>query len=521
MDRTARPEPSRGQPETPAPRISRRLVTTAAALTTAAIALALAKVPFGVPSEWVTEYAEEPQLHVAWRSLLVTASIVGLCAWTLWYAEARRWRRALFVALLTVMSFVAHLVVACAGEFGFSEFVPAVRWDRAMGPYYKEGLRITSAAEYMATLKTHIRGGYQHSNTHPPGPGLLFYAGIQLVRAHPPLGDRLIGVACALAPSGEDLSPGADVPDERVRWASALLIGSVLCLASALAVVPTYWLGVRLSGHTGGVLCAGLTSLLPSAMLFNPGVDQLMVVLSVLLCASTYVCIVSSRRHAVPAAALLGLMLYLAFFFSLAFLVNVALCGLCAIVGAALSPRAWRDVCRSSALAGAVAAATFLLLSLLFWLLFRYDTLGALWAVYTQNDAFNVHSKRTYWKWLLANPVQGFVFSGCSLSTLLCFGLAADLRRLASRTLKAVTYSACFAAVLALLWLTGKNLGEVDRLWVFLMPLAAVAGAASLRDTLSRHTATCLLSLQALQLIIFRAGFDVYATAGYLHELLR
>lgn len=511
---------TRGQAHGTDSRASRRLIITAATLTTVGIALALVKLPFGVPSEWVTEYAREPQLLPAWRSLLITGCIVGLCAWALRYTGGRRRLSVLFVALLTLLSFVAHVVVACAGEFGFAEFVPAVRWDRAMGPYYKEGLRIRSATDYMATLKTRIRGGYQHSNTHPPGPGLLFYASIQLVRDHPSLADRLIGAAGALAPSGRHVFPPTDSPSERVRKGSALLIGLVLCLAAALAVIPTYWLGGRLSGHTGGVLCAGLTSLLPSAMLFNPGVDQLMVVLSVLLCAAAYVCISSSSRRAIPAAALLGTVLYLAFFFSLAFLVNVALCGLCAIVAAALSTRAWRDRCQSFALAGAVAAATFLLLSLLFWLFFRYDTLGALWAVYRQNDAFNVHSKRTYWKWLLANPVQGFVFSGCPLSTLFCFGLAADLRRIASRTLKAVPYSACFAAILALLWLTGKNLGEVERLWVFLMPLAAIAGATSLRATLSRHTAACLLAFQALQLIIFRACFDVYATAGYFHQLL-
>ena len=502
------------------PRTSRRLIVTAGALTTLGVALALLKVPFGVPSEWVTEYAEEPQLLPAWRSLLVTGCIVGLCAWALRYAGAKRRLSVLFVILLTLLSFVVHIVVACAGEFGFAEFVPAVRWDRAMGPYYKEGLRIRGAADYMATLKTRIRGGYQHSNTHPPGPGLLFYAGIQLVRNHPSLADRLIGAACALAPSGEHVFPPTDTQSERVRKGSALLIGLLLCLSAALAVIPTYWLGLRLFGHTPGVLCAGLTALLPSAMLFNPGVDQLMVALSVLLCAAAYVCIVSSPRQAVPTAVLLGLVLYLAFFYSLAFLVNIALCGLCAVVAAALSPRPWRDAGKSFALTGAVATATFLLLSLLFWLFFRYDTLGALWAVYRQNDAFNVHSQRTYWKWLLANPVQGFIFSGCPLSTLLCFGLAADLRRIASRTLKAVPHSACFAAILGLLWLTGKNLGEVERLWAFLMPLAALAGSASLKDTLSRQTATCLLSLQALQLVIFRACFDVYATAGYFHQLL-
>lgn len=510
----------------------RWLVIAAVVLTAAAIGLALMRVPFGVHSEWVTEYAPARQWAAAWGGALVLALVVALCAWALKRKRPSRWCALGFVVALSALSFVAHVVVACAGEFGFAEFISAIVWDRAMGPYYKEAERVASASEYMATLDQRVQGGYQHSNTHPAGPGLIFYGVVRLVNERPDLAHAAIAAACKVSPSVERVFLPEKPEAERLKKAAALLLGLVLCLGAALAVVPTYWLAARLCGHLGGVLCAGLTSMLPSAMLFNPGVDQLMPVLSVALCATAYACAVQctqpgessvvARRRLLLGSVLLGTVMYAAFFFSLAFLVNIALCALCALAAAVMLGRDWRRLVQNAAMVAGVCACVVVFWSALFWVWCRYDTLRVLWAVLEQNAAFNVHSERTYWKWLLANPVQFFVFSGCPVATLLCFGMVADLRRIVSRTEQSVPYALCFVAVMALLWLSGKNLGEVERLWVFVMPLAAIAGAASLKATgaTARATALWLLGAQALQVVIFRACFDVYGAAGYFRQLL-
>ena len=512
--------------------VGHRLVLAAGVLTTGALALALARVPVGVPSEWVTEYGSSPHFGRAWACALALAAVVGCC----WLALRRRqWTRrprVAFALALVVLSFVAHVVVACSGEFGFGEFIPAILWDRAMGPYYKEAEGLPSAQHYMVSLPARVRGGYQHSNTHPAGPGLLFYGGIQLLRDRPGLADAVSRTARRVAPMGENVFLVDEPLAARRAKASALLIGLALCLAAALAPAVTYALGLKLAGHRAGVLAAGLTAMLPSAMLFSPGVDQLMPVLSVAVCAAAYACAVRSCKPRWPAGAadlglwlagaLLGVALYAAFFFSLAFLVNIALCGLCVVAASRAFGRGWRDVARMAAVVGLAACAVFVALSAAMWCLFGYNTWAVLWAIYRQNDAFNVHASRTYWKWLLANPVQFALFSGASVVTLLAWGVLSDLRRVLHRRRAAVPYALCFVAVMALLWVTGKNLGEVDRLWVFVMPLAALAGCASLRvgDRLSANGAAALLGWQALHVVVYRVCFDVYGTAGYLQKLL-
>ncbi len=449
--------------------------------------------------------------------------LVAACAWALYYPAWRRWHRLAFVAGLVGLSFLAHVVVACAGEFGFGEFITGIIWDRGMGPYFKEAKRVRSAGEYMATLRERVKDGYQHSDVHPAGPVLLFYGAIHAMRGRAQRVDAVYRVARALFPNADNAMVAMS-PREREVRAAAFLLGMVLCLCAALAVAPTYWLALKLCGERGAVLCAGLVGMLPSAMLFSPGMDQVMPVLSACVCVAALGCGVNFERprRLVAWSAALGVALYAAFFFSLAFLVPVAMCGVCALGAAVLSDRSLRSFAKPAAVVGMAAAGVFLLLSLALWLAFRYNTFSVLWGIYKQNDAFNLHSKRTYWKWLLVNPVQFIFFSGCSVSALIALGLDVEVRDLAKRGRALAPCVVAFVAVMALLWVSGKNLGEVERLWVFAMPLAAVAGAAALtrKAPIAAGTVIALLALQAFQVVVFRACFDVYGSAGYFRMVL-
>src|SRR4029079_13506910 len=104
---------------------------------------------------------------------------------------------------------------------------------------------------------------------------------------------------------------------------------------------------------------------------------------------------------------------------------------------------------------------------------------------------------RTYWKWLLINPLEFAIAAGLPLAVLAAWSLI--------RTARRTPVSPCgqvgaWLITIALLWISGKNMGEAARLWIILMPFLvwilgpvfewpAPAGTASSREELAatRH----------------------------------
>ncbi len=114
--------------------------------------------------------------------------------------------------------------------------------------------------------------------------------------------------------------------------------------------------------------------------------------------------------------------------------------------------------------------------------------------------------------WVLYNPLEFALFTGVPTSILLVAACGAEIFR--RREGKAVFSCAPWTllGVLLVLDVSGKNLGETARLWMFLMPLAAV-GASSALAALDRRRgwrAGIVILLGTVQLIVFQYSFDVF-----------
>ena len=73
-------------------------------------------------------------------------------------------------------------------------------------------------------------------------------------------------------------------------------------------------------------------------------------------------------------------------------------------------------------------------------------------------------------------------------------------------------------AVIVLLWVSGINRGEVERLWMFLMPACLLAGICGLRVTLGERGSLYLLLLQTAQVAVFRVCYDAWDFARYFSK---
>ena len=129
------------------------------------------------------------------------------------------------------------------------------------------------------------------------------------------------------------------------------------------------------------------------------------------------------------------------------------------------------------------------------WLLFDHNILSVWQVCLENNDRFNAHSGRIYWKWFLFNPAELLIFAGAPLFCLFWFAWSHDLNR---RWLGAESPSEssdsgkppvtlldiglATGLTLILLNVSGKNLGEVGRLWMIVMPLMACSAGPMISE---------------------------------------
>lgn len=525
----------------PSARRRRWLIISSALVTLTSVLVMYWRVPLGDRGHWQQCYA--PQR--VWENVRPAAIALGvLCVavavllpFRRRLSRSRRWAA---LAGLTGLSFIAYVLTATAGRFDALELVAAFMLPRASGSYYCEAERIgpyygacqkrnrslpifanvrqylDQYAEYQPTEI--FPGDTMRVITHPPGPSLFCYSVQAPLRRSPILADTLIVLyrfvfrgeygrqTFVLAPyeSGRLFLAGIATTGLAVLAVASLLAPAVLCASR------------RLRLGSCGAVAFGLSALFPSLHLYSPGIDQLFPLLAV---AFWTMLMVACRHKSVCMAALSGALFFVCMGFTLAFAVVLAVPVAVACIywvrGRDRSARAW-EVLRIAV----PLALGFCLLAVCVWLSTGYDALGSWARCYRNNRQFNLHTARGYWQWLLHNPVMFLLFLGGPTVTLWLAGTCAALRRTwrRGRVVGRDWLSLAVAGVVVLLWISGINRGEVERLWMFLMPACLLAGLAGLRLRFDAADSLVLLMLQAAQVAVFRVCYDAWDAARYFAE---
>ena len=144
-------------------------------------------------------------------------------------------------------------------------------------------------------------------------------------------------------------------------------------------------------------------------------------------------------------------------------------------------------------------------------LLWGYDSFSVWHTCYVKHAAFSQRFGRTYAPWFMANPLEMLLFMGVPVSCLVLWAAVRDAANWWRKEGRPFVLLWALLLVVALLHVSGKNLGEVARLWMLLMPFGAViAGWAIARLDRRRGLAAglCLAALY-LQTAAFRASLEV------------
>ncbi len=316
-------------------------------------------------------------------------------------------------------------------------------------------------AEYPAWIKGQDA---LHVGTHPPGLFLVAHALLRGLEAHPGLARRVADHLPGSVEAGFR-ALGGPGPLPRADRAALATTGALTLLACAATVVPLYLLA-RASGPAPAAwAAAAIWPLVPSAILFQPAADTAFPLLSTTALALAAHAGRAPRRRGVALAAGAGAVLALGMAFTLAFL-PVGL-----IVALVMAGSPVLSIGRRAALIAATGAG-FLVPTLASWAITGADPFVIWWWNQANHARFYVEYPRTYRAWLAANPVELAVALGLPATVWAALGLATG--RGGPRAAWATV------AVLAALTLSGRNLSEVARLWLPMMPPLLVAAGAGL-----------------------------------------
>lgn len=460
------------------------------------------RVPLGIPSEW--DWQRVPAPNGLFGPLLLTlltllpaaACYLALCHWgERRIGHGNRWSTLLWLLALSFggMGWLWFLIDSNPDEIHRLGRGPIVQYYHAFSGYFLEAREADDFPVWLSRYEEKMaEGDVLHIGTHPPGLILAHRGLLELCRASPrltaallatrPLSVRTIQEQIIL-PFPLRQGPPLDNADLAALWGSTLLT----LLGACLTILPLYLLLTRTTDAITAWRTACFWPLVPALAIFVPVSDTFLPLLGTAIVAAWWPGN-SPRGWRIPLAAVL---FWIGMLISLAMLTVGCLLLLLTLLEVHRAPSDTRPrlIVRTigeTALAGSIVAA----LTALFWLMSDVNLLNVWSWNYHNHAGFYLEYDRTYWKWLLINPLEFALAIGLPL----IMASAVGFRLIAWKSIPPLAVFAC----LGLLWLTGKNSGEAARLWIFLIPWVFWTIAPLWRDPHARSPWLALLIVQLI-----------------------
>jgi len=484
---------------------STRWLMLAATAATLLLAVALATGwQVGVSGEWV--WRNNTLRTVLWPALVVGILLVVMTGvagkpgrWTRLQPASRAIMLALFVLLVLALQWTLLTAVAS----------PSLSWvapgwiiaSPNATTYFSASFEVRDARRWLASYPELMSSLPYHARTHPPGFMLFFLLVRRFTAAAIPRPPALLAaIAEGYNQTFGTLFSPADA-------AAAIIGAAAVALLGALSLLPLYALGRTLVGAKEAILGVALMSGMPGLLLLAASPDQIILLLAVLV---LWLCYSAWRRNSPLHAFLAGVAAGVGLFFSLGFAVVGIWLLLWALLGL-LGSGDRRMAARRALGAGVIALAGFALFHLVLYLACGYRPIAvAQQAFLAHRDITTSAFPRTYWKWLLMNPLEIAIFAGLPL-VLTALWSARSLH--AHPTFfRLRPFLIAWLLTLALLDLSGTVRGEVGRIWLFLLwpaPLAAAAWLALSRQR--RWILVMLVLLQLAQALVMRTHITIYS----------
>lgn len=466
------------------------LVLGLAALATAVLLMAVASgdVPLGIPGKWVWPRIIEDLpvggLLIAGAGLAAYGAYAAAGFRSLGVDEVSRGREAAWLLGLVFCASALQAVVpiGAPSKYGLQRWGVIHCYRVCTGYYYvaKEQVGPDPWA-FLADFPRWVRAqGPGHQGVHPPGLIAGHCGLLALTKRHPAAADLINSAMPSSTDAGfrlVEVGLGMSVP--AADRAAIYLVTLITLVACAGTVAPLYLLARESLPPQVAWASAVLWPLAPAANLFQPLSDVAYPFLSAsALAAAAWAARSRAGSDAFPPgggrplgavlawailAGISGAVMGFGMMFTLALLPVGLSVALVVLTTRGLGLRRGLSVIVAIGVGflGVVAAC---------WLATRANPFATWAANLANNTRFNEGMRGAYLIWLLYNPFETAIAAGLPAFIWAMIGLTSG-RRPVPRA------AWCTLAVLAIADFSGRNMGEVARLWIlFLPPLFLAAG---------------------------------------------
>jgi len=506
---------------------SSRMIVWLVGLTLASLAIICWPViPLGVPGEWT--WARRAFVEIDPISLILASTLGAGYWWAAQWLMAREESATLpsrvspLGPALLGLVWLGGMLLAFPEFHGIGRAPTVLYYKRTEGYFWQAAFDVKDSRSFLAAYRDSISQGndpdrYLHLGTHPPGLTLVYRGLLNSMEQYPRLAQVVIATEPPAiheafetlrsfpTPLGDPLSPAA----EATLWAATLLT----LLAAAAAAWPIYRLTERFSHRATACRAALLWPLVVSLLVFFPKSDLLCPVIATTSC---WLWLDGWSRRCWGRCVLAGV----GFFCGLMLTLALAPIALLLTLQTCFERWSRREEFRERTIATDVTAVALAVLGLVLPLvalsLWGSCNIAVIWIENLKNHAmFYDHNSRSFGLWLVVNPVEVALALGAPLACLTAAGLLCSFSQRGFAPI-AFSHAAAWCMVWAILWLSGKNMGEAARLWIFLAPWPVMTAAKALET--DRHCQRVAFGLQLLAGITTVAVVDGFHFAELIAE---
>ena len=471
--------------------------------------------PLGIKSEWVWKYSHPENFDGLWFPVLISCILLLLCYKLIAYkklAGLKPYVEFFSVLGICFLGYIFNMAICSLSPAGFYNLILTIISPWATS-YFNVAIEIGDINYWLSNFHTFIESAPLHARVHPPG-NILFFWWIAHVFSE--LSILTSSLLNAVKNTTLDPLPVFSIIGDTFRHsfinsekAAAVFLSLFLPFLKCIAIIPVYYLGKLIYDKKIALVTVCFYAVLPALNLFTPGMDQTYTLVSVL---SFYLFCLSAKKNKIWFAFLSGLVLSVGIVLSYCFLVILGLIICYGLIYLYINKSPWIYTTKDFLM----LFAGFSLFPLLFYFLYDFNIIKFFLSinVFSENARLDIVgnevARRTYWKWLLYNPIDFFMFVGIPISVLSFRSIYNTVK--SKKIIAADILSVSFFIILFLLLISGINRSEVARLWMFLMPFPVLIAAAQVAQirTKTNSTFLILLSLQIIQTIVFKLFINVY-----------
>lgn len=455
------------------------------------VILSAPTIPLGIPGEWT--WARRTLAEIDPLAVIRTLSLCG----GYWTAVVWRERSHKGPAVICVIAFLwLNGLLYMQPDFqGLSRAPTVLYYKRTEGYFWQAAYEVEDSKEFLAGYRAAISTGndpdrYLHIGTHPPGLTLGYRALLTLYTSSPGLTNAVLALEPASMKEAFEALGQFPTPhgqftraEEATLWTATLLT----LLAVAGACWPIYRLTARMCDPVTAWRAAAIWPLVPSLLVFFPKSDLLCPILATTSC---WLWLDGWSRLRLWRCVLAGA----GFFCGLMLTLALAPVALLLVIQTVLERWTRKATFRERTAMGDIECVLAALLGFVTPLsalsIWGTSNLMAIWLQNLKNHGmFYDHNPRSYLGWLVVNPLEAALALGVPLACGVVMGFVSVWKRrsqIATHEATAIAFSQSTAwfAVWSILWLSGKNMGEAARLWIFLAPwpvMTALVGWSTLR----------------------------------------